>query len=307
MNVFKPICIFSVLLVPCLASSFAHLEHENRGSPCLAQIARDFSMGGTLRHLAGEAPVLETSFCITHHASSSSEKSSSFSLWSIPYFSLCFPVGSSILGFCRKCIEDHHYRVPTSAGIVLSSGTLWNNSIWWKHRLSTRFLLKLEAGVLTGEMVKVANCNSHLFLRKRRANGNILSGSLALTQEFCETYGGIRYCNRGGEHPSETWIGFRKEVAESRLVGVEIVCCVNSNSIKGSSGLPEVHFGVEEKISEVVRLRYGFAAEPSPSLFCLTVGCGLNNEMVGVDTAVGAYFVEKKGMVQLMVTLSTRL
>lgn len=306
MRIGNPICILFALLVPCFADSLTHFDCENGGNRCFAQVARDFSMGGTLQSdLIREDPVLKMSFCITHHPNSPSSGNDSFSLWSIPYFSLCFPVRNSILGFHRNCLYDYNYRLATSTRVLISSGALWDNSIWWRHRLLARVSLNLEAGILTGKIVDLRGSNSHHFLRERRVGGRILGSSITVTQTRCETYGGLRYY-LGDEQSPDVWVGCRREISPVRNGRLEVAYRPSNYSIRRNSNFPEFHFGIEEKISEVW-LRYGFATLLSPALFCVMVGCGLSDEILNVDIAIGSHFFENETMVKLLITLTTKL
>lgn len=305
-SILKTTCILSVLLVSFSGTSLTCFGQKDEGYPHFGQTARSFSMGGSLQHFTEQVPVLETNFCATHHKDSSSEGKNSFSFWSIPYFSLSVPIGNSLFGFRRNCVRDYYCRFTTFSGVLVSSGALWSNAIWWKHRVFTRVLLNLEVGILAGEIVNVCGSHPYLFFRRERVSGRILGSSFTLTQEFYEIYGGVRHYDRD-EHPSEIWLGLRREISPVRNGRLELAYHPMHPSARKNSEFPEFHFGMEEEISKAVWLRYGFATMPSPVLFCLTFGCGVRDEMLSLDTALGSYFFENEAMVRLMVGLSARL
>gem|GEM_PF-4325965 len=263
-------------------------------------------MGGTRQYFTQQAPVLETSFCVSHRNRSCSKEGNSSSLWSIPYVSLSFPIGSSIGGFRRHCVRDYYCESTTSSGAHFSSELLWSNVIWWQHRLTDRIWLNWETGILAGEIVNVSGSPPHLFLREDRVSGGVVSGSFAVSRGSSEIYGGARHYGIDRYSPL-VWIGLRKEISADRRGRVELVYETARSSCSEDSDFPEFHFGMEEKVSEAVWVRYGFAVVQAPTLFCLTLGCGVSREMLSLDTAVASYLLENENALQLMIGISTRL
>jgi hypothetical protein len=201
---------------------------------------------------------------------------------------------------------DYYSESTTFSDALLSSAVLWSSVIWWQHRFVDGLWLNWEAGILTGEIVDVSGSPSHLSLREERINGRIVSGSFTVTRGVCEVYGGGRHYGRDDYSP-EVWFGLKKEISRERRGRVEFVYQTARFSLWEHAGFPEFHFGMEEKVSELVQLRYGFAAVHEPPLFCLTLGCGVSSEILSLDTAVASYFFQNENAVQLMIGMSTRL
>jgi len=306
MEILRPIIILFIAMFPCISSCFTSLGCEIGGDLCLARVARDFAMGGTHSlQFAIENPILEASFCITHHQDSSQEGDDSFSLWSIPNISFSFPFKGSVIQFSRDCVYDYNYRLTDSTGILISSGEIWSNSIRWKDWLTTRIFVELQTGILMGEVVEGCGMVPYLYLRREKLIGGILSVLLLYNTGGYSTYGGIRYY-QNSKRPSEIWLGVNREIAGivSRL---EVARRPSSFQNRQASIFPELSIGLEEKIRENLRLRYGLTTELSPVLFCFTFGFGIYNSPLNVDTSIGYHLFETERMIQLITTLSVEL
>ena len=288
-----------------VSSSSGNSECYAGGFAGLGQVARDLSMGGTvLPELIPETAELEGSFCIIRRHDSNSGVDGAFSVWSIPHIRCSFPFRRSILGIRRYCMCDYHRRQRNEEGMFLSSGTLWSNSVFWSHPLSTSVQISCDVGLLSGRVVEEHLRSTHTYCRGRRLAGQILSGRILLTGRSHATYGGVRWYHLR-EHDAEIWVGVDHERTRvRRRMEMSLYPFRFSEERQNSLWL---RFGAEERISRAVLFRYGFALTPKPSLFCLTSGCGICDKLMSVDTAIGWYCFETEHLLQLIMTFSLKL